>query len=199
MARGDPARKKALIRADVSTDPDEDRRLVARFLSRRDEPSFSALYSRHAAAVFALASRLSGSAADGEDLLQDVWIRAAQRLAEFRWESSLRTWLCGIVVHRWRETERQRRRRPQTEELTEGLLDGGNGEAPAALLDLEAALRSLPDGYREVVVLHDVNGYTHGEIGALLGIEEGTSRSQLARGRRRLRDFLGAQRQKENA
>ncbi len=183
----------------MSTDSDEDRRLVARFVSGRDERSFSALYARHAGAVFALASRLSGSAADGEDLLQDVWIRAAERLGSFRWESTLRTWLCGIVVHRWREIERQRRRRPQTEELRGEPSDRGEGDAHPPLLDLEAALRSLPDGYREVVVLHDVNGYTHAEIAVLLEIEEGTSKSQLARGRRRLRDFLGAQRQKENA
>ena len=162
----------------MSPEPDKDRRLVERFLSRRDEPSFSALYARHAGAVFALASRLSGSAADGEDILQDVWVRAAERLGAFRWESSLRTWLGGIVVHRWREIERQRRRRPQTEELDGEPSDRGVGDEPAALLDLEAALRSLPEGYREVVVLHDVNDYTHAEIAALLEIEEGTSKSQ---------------------
>lgn len=152
----------------------EDRDLVARYLARRDEPSFSALYARHAGGVFALGSRLSGSASEAEDLLQEVWIRAAERLGDFRWESSLRTWLCGILVRRWKEVCRARERRP---ELV-GLVDGHQSERaegnPGERLDLEAAVRALPDGYREVVVLHDVNGYTHAEIAALLQIEEGT-------------------------
>ena len=70
---------------------------------------------------------------------------------------------------------------------------------PGERLDLEAAVRALPDGYREVVVLHDVNGYTHAEIAALLQIEEGTSKSQLARGRERLRNRLGAARKKRTS
>jgi len=177
----------------------EDRDLVARFLARRDEPSFSALYARHAGGVFALGSRLSGSASEAEDLLQEVWIRAAEGLGDFRWESSLRTWLCGILVRRWKEVSRARERRPQTVGLAE---DTGSGWAegnPGERLDLEAAVRALPDGYREVVVLHDVNGYTHAEIAALLQIEEGTSKSQLARGRERLRNLLGDARKKRTS
>ena len=168
-----------------------DRALVSRFLSRRDDASFRAIYARHAPAVFALAARLSGSASDGEDLLQEAWIRAAERLEGFRWESTLRTWLCGIAVNCWRE---QRRRRGDAE-LAPVALEGDLPDfapLPAAeRADLERAVRALPDGYREVVVLHDVHGYTHDEIAGLLGITAGTSKSQLSRGRRRLREMLG--------
>ena len=178
---------------------EEDRHLVARFLARRDEPSFSALYARHAGGVFALGSRLSGSASEAEDLLQEVWIRAAERLGEFRWESTLRTWLCGILVRRWKEVCRTRERRPQTVGLSDETGSDQTEGDPGERLDLEAAVRALPDGYREVVVLHDVNGYTHAEIAALLQIEEGTSKSQLARGRERLRNLLGAARKKRTS
>ena len=97
-----------------------DRVLVARFLSRRDDASFRAIYARHAPAVFALAAHLSGSASDGEDLLQEAWIRAAEGLEGFRWESTLRTWLCGIAVNCWRDFRRRR---------------GTAESAPAALQD----------------------------------------------------------------
>ena len=165
-----------------------DRALVSRFLSRRDDASFRDIYARHAGAVYALSARLSGSAADGEDLLQEVWIRAAASLEAFRWESTLRTWLCGIAVNCWRELRRGRGGIALAPELPD-LPD----EAPvpeAERVDLERAVRALPDGFREVLVLHDVHGYTHREIAELLGIEEGTSKSQLSRGRRSLREAL---------
>lgn len=181
------------------TEEEEDRSLVARFLARRDESSFSALYDRHAGGVFALGSRLSGSASEAEDLLQEVWIRAVERLGDFRWESSLRTWLCGILVRRWKEIRRARERRPLTVGLAADTESGWAEGNPGERLDLEAAVRALPDGYREVVVLHDVNGYTHAEIAALLQIEEGTSKSQLARGRERLRNLLGDARKKRTS
>ena len=207
MARGDPSRAEALSSRDRKTErvhsrqeqADEDRTLVARFLARRDEPSFSALYDRHAGGMYALGWRLSGSASEAEDLLQEVWIRAAERLGEFRWESSLRTWLCGILVRRWKEVCRARGRRPETVELAEVPGPGGTEGNPGERLDVEAALQALPEGYREIVVLHDVNGYTHAEIAALLGIEEGTSKSQLARGRERLRSLLGDARKKRTS
>ncbi len=177
-----------------------DRVLVARFLSRRDEASFRAIYARHAPAVFALAARISGSASDGEDLLQEAWIRAVERLEGFRWESTLRTWLCGIAVNCWRELRRRRLNgleavfvEPAAAALEDDLAD----DAPlprGERIDLERAIAALADGYREVVVLHDVHGYTHHEIAGMLGIEAGTSRSQLFRGRRSLREMLGNRR-----
>lgn len=135
-----------------------------------------------------LAQRLlSGHHADAEDAVQEAWVRAVRLLAAFRWESSVRTWLCGIVINCCRE--RLRRRRPVT-----GLSAADEIAAPPAPSvsprDLESLLRALPDGYRQVLVLHDVQGYTHEEIAALLGISDGTSKSQLSRARAVLRRWL---------
>lgn len=116
-------------------------------------------------------------------------MRAVRSLPDFRWQSSLRTWLCGLVVNCCRE----RFREPMFDELAEA----GEAHHPDAVLpdpggriDVEAALERLAPGYRSIVVLHDVYGHTHKEIGVMLAIDEGTSKSQLSRARRLLRAHL---------
>jgi RNA polymerase sigma-70 factor (ECF subfamily) len=172
----------------------EDRELadaVARF---GDEAAFRTLYRRHTAALYRLALRLGGG--DGpwaEELVQRTWIGAVEGLRSFAWRSSLSTWLGGIAVNCARELWRETRTRAET-----GLDEGREPLPTSALrapgaedrLDLERAIERLPAGYREVFVLHDVEGYTHEEIGGLLGIETGTSKSQLSRARQRLRAAL---------
>jgi RNA polymerase sigma-70 factor (ECF subfamily) len=167
-----------------------DRTLVEEYTRRLDEAAFLALYRRHTPALFGLAARLSaGERRDAEEIVQEAWVRAAGSLAAFRWDSSLRTWLSGIVVNSWREILRARRRDFAWEDGPET----GALEAPAAeRIDLERAVARLPQGFRAVLVLHDVEGFTHSEIGRLLGTEPGTSKSQLARARQALRRLLGA-------
>jgi RNA polymerase sigma-70 factor (ECF subfamily) len=122
--------------------------------------------------------------------VHDGWIRAVERLGEFRWESSLRTWLAGFVVNRVRErTRRDFRDVP-------GIDDAAPQEdvalrEVASRVDLERVVAELPDGFRHVLLLHDVEGYTHEEIAELLGIVPGTSKSQLARARAAVRRALG--------
>lgn len=164
---------------------EDDRDLVADVLASGSEASFRALYRRHTPALYGLALRLLGGAADADDAVQEAWIRAAGRFAAFRWESSLRTWLSGILVNRCREIRRQRGQNEEVHRSGVMLTD------EALRVDLERAIASLPDGYRDVVVLHDVEGHTHEDIGRMLGIEAGTSKSQLSRGRRALRQLLG--------
>jgi RNA polymerase sigma-70 factor (ECF subfamily) len=160
-----------------------DEQLLDAFARDRSETVFLALYDRHAPAMYALARRLMGGEADAADVLQDAWLRALTRLNQFRRESSLRTWLCGFIVNCCRE----RYRGPLFEEAA----DHAARQHPADLrLDLETALASLPQGARAIVVLHDVQGYTHREIAIALGIDEGTSKSQLSRGRAALRRRL---------
>ena len=166
---------------------DEDTRLVARYLATRDEESFRLLFRRHSPGLRRLALRLlGGDHGAADDVLQDAWIRAATGLSAFRFESALRTWLCGIVINCCREA--RRRRRP------EEALEADELPAPAfsasSALDLERVVVGLAEGYREVLVLHDVMGYTHREIASRLGIEEGTSKSQLFLARRALRRRL---------
>ncbi len=163
---------------------DSDDALVSAYLLRQDQRAFLTLYDRHSPAMFALARRLlGGNHTDASDALQDAWLRILPRLSAFRGASTLRTWLCGFVVNGCRE----RWRAPLFDEP----IDLAQTFNYAGTLDLERALASLPDGYRAVIVLHDVEGYTHREIAAALHIEEGTSKSQLSRGRDALRRRLG--------
>ena len=171
---------------DLGPDDDAERAWVDRFLARGEEAAFRMLYRRHAEYLFRLAVRLCGGRRDtAEDALQEAWLRAAQLLPRFRWESRLRTWLGGIVVNCCRE---QRRR--SAREVGEPSPEQPPGQA--ADLDLESAVLELPDGLREVLVLHAIEGYTHEEIGSLLGIAAGTSKSRLFDARAALRRRLGA-------
>ncbi|MGH9787306.1 MAG: RNA polymerase sigma factor [Candidatus Acidiferrales bacterium] len=161
---------------------------MARFLETRDEASFRSLYRAYTPGLLLFARRLLGGEQDAEDVLQETWVRAVRRLENFRWESSLRTWLSAILLNCCRETRRTRRPQADSEAVAQFPSPAGLGPAEAA--QLEQLVCSLPDGYREVLVLHDIEGYTHEEIGALLRIAEGTSKSQLSRARRTLRSWL---------
>jgi len=106
-----PARPAAQGEESVSAEGPSDHDLVAAYLARRDEASFRRLYRRHAPALYSFAVRaLSGSGRDAEEVVHDTWIRACERLAAFRWESGLATWLCSIALNRCRELRRERAR-----------------------------------------------------------------------------------------
>ena len=170
---------------------ENDRELVERFLTTRADDAFRALYRLHSPYLFCLAMRVSGGRrGEAEEALQEAWIRAARKLPEFRWRSALRTWLGGFVVNCCRE---QRRRRPEPVEP--------DPDEPVAVepspdgrLDLDRLLAALPDRQRTVLVLHAIEGYTHEEIGGLLGIAPGTSKSRLFEARRALQKLRAAHR-----
>ncbi len=170
-------------------DQTSDRELAHRVVAHGDEAAFRALYRRHAPAVYRFLLRLvGGDATEAEDLMQETWLRAAHGLAGFHWGSAFRTWVTGIALNRFRELARRKGRRITEVE--------GEWEATVAVedaagrIDLERALELLPPGFRTVLVLHDVEGLTHEEIGARLGIAHGTSKSQLHRARRAMRKLL---------
>ena len=150
------------------------------------EDAFRALYRAHTPALYALALRLTGSdQSEAEDLVQETWVRATRKMSAFRGESALRTWLCGVLVN-------VRRERVRSAWRMVGSLDI-EPVSPArddTAFDLERAIATLPDGARDIFVLHDVYGYAHREIAELLGVVEGTSKSQLARARMLLRAAL---------
>jgi RNA polymerase sigma-70 factor, ECF subfamily len=165
----------------------DDLALVERFLRARGEDAFRALYRAHTPALYALALRLTGGdQSEAEDLVQESWVRAVRALSSFRARSALRTWLCGLLVNVRRERIRADWRRVDAPDI-EPAADAG---APDDALDLERAIGALPEGARDVFVLHDVYGYTHREIAELLGVAEGTSKSQLTRARNLLRSSL---------
>ena len=168
---------------------ERDREQVRLYLAGRDEASFRELYRAHTPALYRFAVLRVGADA-AEDVVQETWLRAARGLAGFNWRASLRTWFIGIALNVCREhSGRQSRLR--------AVPDGELGEQPAAArpvvpaTDLQHAIQELPEGYREVLLLHDVEGHTHNEIGEILGISAGTSKSQLHHARRRLRRRIG--------
>ncbi|HTD61380.1 MAG TPA: RNA polymerase sigma factor [Gemmatimonadaceae bacterium] len=150
------------------------------------EDAFRALYRAHTPALYALALRLTGGdQSEAEDLVQETWVRATRKMSAFRGESALRTWLCGVLVNVRRERVRSAWRMvgaPDIEPVSPPRDD--------TAFDLERAIATLPDGARDIFVLHDVYGYAHREIAELLGVVEGTSKSQLARARMLLRAAL---------
>lgn len=159
-------------------------------VARGDEEAFHVLYRNHAPSLYRVSLRLcAGREADAHDVLQEGWLRALRGLDRFEGRSSLRTWLQAIVVRCALESNRVRKR-------TAASLDSvrETGEPPvrsSARIDLERAFEQLSEGFRSVLVLHDLLGYTHAEIAEFLGVREGTSKSQLFRARRRMRVLLG--------
>ena len=170
---------------------DEDRRLAGAVASAGDEAAFRTLYRRHTPALYRLALRLGGGDEPwADELVQRAWIRAVEHLATFQWRSAFRTWLSGIAINCARELWREQRLSLEVSWEGETQAVSRATPDPSHRVDLERGIAVLPHGYRQVLVLHDVEGYTHDEIGRLLGIEVGTSKSQLFHARRRLRDYL---------
>lgn len=184
------ATRRDPVSAQRPEDAVPDRVLAERVVDRKDDRAFRALYARHTPVLYAMAMRLTGEPADAEDAVHDAWLRAVEALPRFEWRSTLRTWLTSILLNRIRELDRQERHAVPIDD--DPAPSEPSAELPHAVdaLDLEAAIRALPPGYRRVLVLHDVEGFTHDDIAALLGVTTGTSKSQLAHARRRLRRAL---------
>jgi RNA polymerase sigma-70 factor (ECF subfamily) len=160
---------------------------------RGDQRAFEALYHEHVGRVHALARRLAFDPGRADELTQDVFVRAWERLATFRGESTFGTWLHRLAVNTILSDRRARWRRRQRIEADGGVAEGRAAVPPAPVgtrIDLDAAIASLPPGARAVFVLHDVEGYQHQDIARLTGIAIGTSKAQLFRARRLLREVL---------
>jgi RNA polymerase sigma factor (sigma-70 family) len=156
-----------------------------------DAEAFERLYRRHVGRVNALACRMG--AGESDDVIQDVFVRAWEKLHLFRGESAFGTWLhrlaVNLIVERFRSATARRAGQHDGRDEVLDILPAAPGR-PEAKLDLESALERLPHGARQVFVLHDVEGYRHGEIAELLGVATGTSKAQLHRARMILRGLL---------
>jgi RNA polymerase sigma-70 factor (ECF subfamily) len=156
-----------------------------------DGRAFERLYRTHVARIHSLARRMIG-VEQADDVTQDVFVRAWTKLATFRAEAAFGTWLHRLAVN----VMLARRTALGTErgryDDSEGALAGAASRpaTPEWSMDFEAALGQLPDGARQVFVLHDIEGYRHEEIADLLGIVPGTSKSQLHHARMALRRHL---------
>ena len=149
------------------------------------------LFDQHHQRIYAMALRLTGSGADAEDVVQETFLRAFRFAGSFRGDCAVGTWLYRIGINAARDLCRRRPRSESPERLEHTAAAGREGEDPLARGRLERALLALPDGYREVLVMHDVLGLEHPEIAIALDIQEGTSKSQLHKARARLRERLG--------
>jgi RNA polymerase sigma-70 factor, ECF subfamily len=163
-----------------------------------DLAAFETIYRTHSGRLYSVACRVVGNPTDAEDLLQEIFLAAHRKLESFRGESALGTWLYRLAMNLCLDHLRSRATRSGqiTDALDEefGLDDAGSrrlAERTVAKMDLERALAQLPEGCRAAFVLHDVEGLEHREVGDVLGIAEGTSKSQVHKARMRLRALLG--------
>jgi RNA polymerase sigma factor (sigma-70 family) len=155
-----------------------------------DAAAFERIYRRHCARIHTLCARML-TPAEADDSTQEVFIRAWRKLDLFRGESAFGTWLHRLAINLLlARRQAQSSYRDRFGGDADDVQLAGRRDRADLRVDFEAALRRLPAGAREVFVLHDVEGYTHDEIGGMLGINAGTSKSQLHRARMTLRQFL---------
>ena len=149
------------------------------------------LYERYAPRVFAVVRRIAADDDLAQDYAQEAWIRAIRALPTFRGDSRFSTWLHRIAVNAALQALRKSETRTKREAPMPTTIPVGPRSGDALLQQrLEAALDQLPSGMRQVLILHDVEGYTHEEIGDVLGVTSGTSKSQLSKARARMRELL---------
>jgi len=165
-------------------------------VSKADAPAFEELYRQHSTRLFNLAWRMCGTRADAEDLLQEIFLLAYRKLPEFRGDSAVGTWLYRLAMNRCLDhlKSRQTRASGATTELDEEAMPGPRlvSENGVKRIELERAIARLPEGARAAFVLYDVEGFQHHEIATILGISEGTSKSQVHKARLKLRALLTA-------
>ena len=156
-----------------------------------DSLAFERLYKAHLPRIHGLIRRMAGPK-DADELAQDVFVRVWQKLGTFRGDSAFSTWLhrlaVNVVIERFRSAATRRLKLVDDGVVMESL--PSRTERPDRRLQLDAALEHLPDGARQIFVLHDVEGYKHEEIATLLAISSGTSKAQLHRARMLLRKRL---------
>jgi RNA polymerase sigma-70 factor (ECF subfamily) len=170
---------------------------LCRKASQGDIAAFEEIYQRYNRRTFNLALRMTGSQTEAEDLTQEVFIQLFRKIGSFRGDSAFSTWLHRLTVNQ--VLMHFRRRSVKNEKPSE---DGTMPEQPndaslesskAAMVDriaLKKAISNLPKGYKNVFLLHDVEGFEHEEVAKILGISVGTSKSQLHKARLKLRSLL---------
>jgi RNA polymerase sigma-70 factor (ECF subfamily) len=173
-------------------DPVKDERTI-----RSDLPPFAELFKLHHRRVYAVCLRMTGNAAEAEDLSQEVFVQVFRKLGTFRGESAFTTWLHRLTIDEVLMYFRKNRRRIEhlTEdgELTDRLIKGRNVLSGLPILDrlaLAEAIVKLAPGYRAIFILHDVEGLQHPEIANILGCSMGISKSQLDKARMKMRRLL---------
>ena len=175
-----------------------ERRLITRVLEG-DPRAERELYDQHVDRVYRLAFRMAGDDDLAQDFTQDAFIRAFERLPQFRGEAGFSTWLhaiaISVILNGLRKVKRHRNRETDLDDLRVAPWLGKGSPCPTTKLRLKEAIDGLPEQYRTAFLMHDLEGYTHEEIGAVLAVATGTSKSLVSRARAKLRaalaDFAG--------
>jgi RNA polymerase sigma-70 factor (ECF subfamily) len=169
----------------------DDAQLIERARSG-DAVAMRDLYRRYSAHVYAVVRRIAGEDALAEDWSQEAWIRVFRALPGFRGQAKFSTWLHRVAVNSALQGRRKVMRHADREVQLQPVLAAAASPRGQVFLRarLERAIERLPDRMRQVLVLHDVEGYTHEEVGEMLGVTAGTSKSQLFKARARMREVL---------
>ena len=162
-----------------------------------DLAAFEHLYRATSRRIYAVCYRMTTDAPLAEELTQETFVRAWRKLSLFRGDSAFSSWVHAIAVNTVLSDRRARKRREARESVAdepsdlERMAEAPTKRSPETGIDLERAMALLPPGARNVFILHDVEGFRHEEIARMLGVAEGTSKAQLHRARRLLREGLG--------
>lgn len=157
-----------------------------------DLEAFECLYRAHVRQIYGLCRRLLGTTQDADDITQSAFLKAWRSIKTFRGESQFGTWLRRIALHQVIDERKSAWRRYLENPVDDSIERVAvRSAATQDRIDLEQAISLLPTGSRQVLVLHDVEGYTHAEIAKLLGVTPGTTKTQLFRARRALKELLG--------
>jgi RNA polymerase sigma-70 factor (ECF subfamily) len=160
-------------------------------------PTFELIYQRYHRRTYSLCLRMTNSQTEAEDLTQEVFIQLFRKVGSFRGDSAFSTWLHRLTINQvlmhFRRRSIKNEKTSETGEMPEQTVNGTANPNKMPVIDriaLKNAIGELPNGYRNVFVLHDVEGFEHEEVARMLGISVGTSKSQLHKARLKLRGLL---------
>lgn len=187
-----PAEVKKMVSTVTATDFD-----LTQAAAKGDMAAFEELYQRHHRRVYSICLRMLQNAYEAEDLTQDVFIQLYRKVGSFRGDSAFTTWLHRMTVNQvlmhFRKRNVKYEKTTEEGETPDQIVTGTSDPDRMPIVDkiaLENAIEQLPDGYKNVFVLHDVEGYEHEEVARILGCSVGTSKSQLHKARLKLRKLL---------
>lgn len=185
------------VQAEIEIDPDAPDLELCAMAAEGNLAAFEVIYSRYHRRTYSLALRMTSSQTDAEDLTQEVFVQLFKKIGSFRGDSAFSTWLHRMTVNQvlmhFRRRTVKNERTSDDGEMPEQTVLGSANPGKMQIIDriaLKNAIAELPEGYRNVFILHDVNGFEHEEVAKRLGISVGTSKSQLHKARLKLRGLL---------
>ena len=171
-----------------------------------EQQSFHELYQKYHERVYSICFRMTQNASESEDLTQDVFIQLFRTIGSFRGESAFTTWLyrltVNLVLMHFRKRKRRQDRSNQEGELSTYIVPGSQDPKRMRIVDsilLSEVITKLPEGYRQAIILHDIQGLQHKEIAETRGRSVGTSKSQLHKARAMLRELIAGPSQQANS